>query len=126
MPHQCVRCSTFYEDGSHHIIDGCSCGGKLFFFVSKAKLEKAKQATSHLDQEQKQKIEDDVFEIIGEKSESDEPVVLDFESVNVVSPGRFELDLVNLFSTKKPLVYKLEDGKYMIDLASTFQKMKKK
>ena len=41
MPHQCVRCNTFYEDGSKAILAGCSCGGKLFFYVKKEKLEKA-------------------------------------------------------------------------------------
>ena len=30
MPHQCVRCNTFYDDGSNVILKGCSCGGRLF------------------------------------------------------------------------------------------------
>ena len=28
MPHQCVRCGEFYEDGSNQILSGCKCGGK--------------------------------------------------------------------------------------------------
>lgn len=32
MPHQCVRCNTFYEDGSEEILKGCKCGGKLFLY----------------------------------------------------------------------------------------------
>ena len=35
MPHQCVRCNAFFEDGADEILKGCSCGGKLFFFVKK-------------------------------------------------------------------------------------------
>ena len=31
MPHQCVRCNKFYDDGSIEIIKGCTCGGRLFF-----------------------------------------------------------------------------------------------
>jgi len=42
MPHQCVRCNTFYDDGAKEILHGCSCGARLFFYVRKEKLEKAK------------------------------------------------------------------------------------
>ena len=47
----------------------------------------------------------------------------DIESISVSKPGKYELDLVHLFDKKKPLVYKLADGKYVIDLASSFQKL---
>ncbi len=126
MPHQCVRCNTFYEDGSKEILQGCPCGGKLFFYVSKAKLQKAKHVTSGLSKAEKKQIETDIFEIIGEENDPEKPVILDFESIEVKGPGKFEIDLVNLFNKKQPLVYKLEDGKYLIDIATSFSKMKKK
>ena len=47
------------------------------------------------------------------------PVILDFESVRVIGSGKFEIDVVNLFRKDRPLIYKLEEGKYIIDLAST-------
>ena len=53
------------------------------------------------------------------------PIILDFESIKILSPGKYELDLVNLFNKKQPLIYKLEDGKYMIDLIETFKKITK-
>ena len=31
----------------------------------------------------------------------------------------FEIDVVNLFNKKRPLIYKIEEGKYLIDLATT-------
>jgi len=40
-----------------------------------------------------------------------------------LEPGKYQLDVVELFKGK-PLVYRLEDGKYIIDLASTFKKRK--
>ncbi len=126
MPHQCVRCNTFYEDGSKEILKGCSCGGKLFFYVSKEKLKKAKQVTSHLSLQEKKQIEADVFEIIGDERDRDRPVILDFESISIKGEGKYDLDLVNLFSKKQPVIYKLEDGKYLIDIAATFEKMRKK
>lgn len=123
MPHQCVRCGKFIEDGSAEILKGCnSCQGKLFFFIKKSKLEEMKaNPAPELTEKDKKQIEKDVVDIIGPDYSDDSPVVLNFESVNVSKPGKFELDLVSLFDSKKPLVYKLEDGKYMIDVATTFE-----
>ena len=53
--------------------------------------------------------------------EEEVPVILDLESVKVLGPGKFEIDVVNLFSKERPLIYKLEEGKYIIDLASTLK-----
>jgi predicted nucleic acid-binding Zn-ribbon protein len=49
--------------------------------------------------------------------------VLDLEAIRVKKPGQYELDLVHLFKGE-PLVFKLEDGKYMIDLVETFKRGK--
>ena len=54
--------------------------------------------------------------------DDDTPVILDLESIRVVGEGKFELDLVKLFNKKMPLIYKLEEGKYIIDLASTLHR----
>lgn len=78
--------------------------------------------TIELKQEEKQRIEKDVREMIGAEKE-DVPVILDLESVKVLGEGKFEIDVVNLFNKKRPLIYKLEEGKYIIDLASTLQKV---
>jgi len=123
MPHQCVRCGIFYNDGAEEILKGCSCKGKLFFYVKKSKLKKAKKVTEELSGEQKKEIESQVREIVGFQSE--EPVVLDFESINVLEPGKFEIDLVNLMNKEKPIVYKLDEGKYMIDVAESFKRNNK-
>jgi len=50
---------------------------------------------------------------------------LDFESIRVTGEGKFEIDLANLFNQKQPLVYKLEEGKYLIDLGKINPKEKK-
>ncbi len=119
MPHQCVKCSLLYEDGSETLLKGCGkCGGKFFFFIKKGFIEKAKEITKDLSDEQKREIEEDVLEILGDKND-DLPVVLDLETINVIEPGKYELDLVDMFKGK-PLVYRLEEGKYVIDIASSF------
>jgi predicted nucleic acid-binding Zn-ribbon protein len=124
MPHQCVRCGTFYEDGAEEILKGCSCGAKLFFYVKQEKLDKARQMTAKLSDDEKHQIEKDVLDIVGIQPDEDSSVVLDIESVNVYQPGKFEIDLVKLFDKDKPLVYKLEEGKYVIDVAESFMRSK--
>jgi len=127
MPHQCVRCNKFYEDGSTEIINGCGCGGKLFFYVKKSKLEKAKQMANdvRLTESEKNQIEEDALELAGDDIEEGEPVILDFEAVKMDKPGKYEIDLVRLFS-KEPLVYNFGDGKYKIDVAQTFRNVSSK
>ena len=122
MPHQCVRCGTIYDDGAGEILKGCSCGAKLFFFIKKKHLEESKELITNLSHEEKTQMEHDVFELVGAKPEGEKPVVLDFESVRVLKPGQYLLDLVNLFKKDQPLVFKLADGKYIIDIPGTFKK----
>lgn len=126
MPHQCVRCNTFYDDGNEAILKGCSCGAKLFFFIKKERLEKIKKAAEEAPPatvEERKQIEQDVYNVLGVE-EPEEPVVLDLESVRVLKPGKYELDLVQLFKGE-PLIFKLADGKYIIDVAETFRRMRK-
>ena len=127
MPHQCVRCNTFYDDGSSAILKGCSCGGRLFFYIKKEKLAQAKEitATVKLSDEEKVQIEHDVYDMMGADIEQDEPVVLDLEAIRIVRPGQYELDLVHLFKGD-PIVFKLDEGKYVIDLIESFKSLRKK
>ena len=124
MPHQCVRCNTFYDDGAKEILSGCSCGARLFFFIRKEKLEQVRQEKLlELPKEEAKKVEEDVLSVIGAE-EKDAPVVLDLESIRVLKPGKYELDLVHLFKGE-PLIFKIAEGKYIIDVAETFRRMKK-
>ena len=122
MPHQCVRCSSMYEDGATELLQGCKCGGKFFFYMKKQDIKTVQEMTVKLTTEDKQQMESDALDLVGEKKPS-MPVVLDLESIRVLKPGKFEIDLVDLFKGK-PLVYKLEDGKYIIDIVSTFNSTK--
>ena len=89
-------------------------------FGKKKDIEKAKELTVDLTKEDKQQIEKDVKEIIGDQADDNQPVILELENIRILKPGKYELDLVDLFKGR-PLVYKLEDGKYMIDLISGFE-----
>ena len=123
MPHQCVKCSIFYDDGADELLKGCSCGAKLFFYIRKEKYALIKDQLSEikLNDEQKDQIEKDARDIVGDKIEPELPVILDLESIRVDGPGQYQLDLVHLFN-KAPMVIRMGEGKYVIDIAQTFKR----
>ena len=121
MPYKCVHCSEVYKDGSDAVLKGCTCcGSKFFFYIRADKLKEImekKESEPELTKEEKNQMEDDVRDIAG-VTDAETPVFLDFESVKIIKPGKYLLDLAKLFEIGKPKVYKLEDGKYIVDLAS--------
>ena len=119
MPHQCVKCGNLYDDAARELLKGCTCGAKFFFFVKKENIEEMQKESEKLKPSEKDEIVEDIMEIIGPDFDSSMPVVLNLESIRIKKPGKFELDLVKLFKGAH-LVYKVEEGKYFIDLPSTF------
>src|SRR3989338_413286 len=123
MAYRCVHCSETYRDGSEEILNGCACGSKFFFYMKDEKYQEIlRQKASAgdipvLSEEEKIQIEQDVREIAGLETDTSVPVFLDFESIKIVKPGKYLLDLAKLFSQTKPHVYQLEDGKYIVDLS---------
>ncbi len=122
MPHQCVRCNTIYPDGAEELLKGCNCGGRFFFYVKDKHLKEAEKIIHKLSDKEKQQIEKDVLDIAG-VTEDNKPVILDLETVRILKPGKYELDVVKLFKGES-LVYRLEDGKYIIDLLATFKNLR--
>lgn len=112
-----------YGDGAKELIQGCGCGGRFFFFT-KGSVEDVREVTEGLTENDKQQIEKDVTDIIGPDFDQSKPVILDLESIKIAKPGKYEIDLVRLFKGK-PVIYKLEDGKYIIDIATSFKLMRK-
>lgn len=129
MGHRCVHCGKMYPDGAKELLTGCSCGSRFFYFIKNEFIEKGNKKIQEdiqikieeMNKFDKVKMESDVRDIIGIAEQEEIPVILDLESIRVLGPGKFELDIVNLFNKKRPLIYKLEEGKYIIDLASTLK-----
>jgi len=115
-----------YGNGAAELLEGCSCGAKVFFFIKQSKLEESRRITEQLTVQEKKRIERDVLDLVGvnKKSKHEAPVILDFESIRVHKPGSYELDLVNLFK-KQPLIYRLGEGKYVMDLPESFRQAAK-
>jgi len=122
MPHQCVRCSRILPMANKELLEGCAdCGGRFFFYIRDDQLERIKANPIEMPDVDKQTVEKDIREMAGIQDET-APVILDIESVRAVGPGKFEIDVVNLFRKDRPLIYKLEEGKYIIDLSSTLSR----
>lgn len=133
MPHRCVHCSRIIPPGSKELLEGCaSCKGKFFYYIREEQMERilSKQRNPEVEEiialpeEEIKQVEQDIREIAGIKEE-DVPVILDLESIRVTGEGKFEIDLVNLFRKDRPLIYKMEEGKYIIDLSTTLKHSEK-
>ncbi len=121
MSHQCVNCGNLFDNKSEKILTGCDCGGKLFFFIkNNASIKKSSEDLIKLTTKDKKQIEKDVYDLIGNELDKDKPIVLDLETIKILKPGKYELDLVSLLK-KKPLIFKLQEGKYVIDLTESFK-----
>ena len=124
MPHQCVKCSRVIPTGSRELLEGCKqCKGHFFFYIRDDQLKNFREKLVEIPAEEKKRVEEDIREIVGIEDEN-APVVLDVESIKVSGEGKFELDIVKLFRKDIPIVYKLEEGKYVIDISSMAKQSK--
>ena len=83
-----------YEDGAEEVLKGCNCGSRFFFFVSKEKLEKIKTFTVSLTDNDRNQIERDVKDMIGDILD-EKIVVLDLENIKILKPGQYEISLID-------------------------------
>jgi predicted nucleic acid-binding Zn-ribbon protein len=113
MPHQCLNCGAVYGNTSDVILKGCpKCGGKLFIYLKKLP---EKEEEIELSKEEKDLILKEV-ENISEIKDTDKPVILKLENVKVIKSGKYEIDINQLLRKEKPVIYKIQEGTYVIDL----------
>lgn len=129
MPSRCTRCGKMHPNDAPYLLQsGCdSCGSRFFFFVRDSLLAQAEEDISSLTPEEVAQIENDIRFIVSETDreiEDDETVVLDFEAICVIKPGKYHIDLTNLFS-QRPIVIRVGSGRYEIDLATIIDRLKK-
>jgi len=129
MPSRCTKCGKMHPDDASYILEkGCdNCGSRFFFFVKEDSLRQAEEDISKLSRKDVEEIESDIRFIVSERDmeiEKDETVVLDFEAIHVIKPGKYRIDLTNLF-TQRPIVIRIGSGKYEIDLTTIMHKIGK-
>lgn len=118
MPHRCLRCGNVYNDKSMEIITGCSCSSKLFLYVRDEKKDEKKNNKKDNKEikNNKEEIKQEIKKLI---KDNESPVILDIETIRIVKPGKYEIDLQKLMA-RRQIVFKLAEGKYYIDLVSGF------
>ncbi|MCH7850995.1 MAG: hypothetical protein IH845_05115 [Nanoarchaeota archaeon] len=114
-----MHCSKIISIGSKEILEGCGeCGGKFFFYIRDEQVAKIREAREipipEFNTVDKNQVESDVRSILKIEDES-KPVILDLESIRVLNPGSFEIDIVSLMN-RRPVIFKLQEGKYLIDI----------
>lgn len=128
MPNKCTNCGKIHADDADYLLSGCdSCGSKFFFYVSESHLKDVQIDVEKLSKGELKEIEKDVRDILVDKKikgGADEIVILDVESIRVLAPGKYEIDIVNLFN-QRPIVIKVGIGKYEIDISSIATKRSK-
>jgi predicted nucleic acid-binding Zn-ribbon protein len=127
MPNKCARCGKIHPDDADYLLKGCDkCGSKFFFYVRQEVMKNVEMEIDKLTPKEIEEIERDVRDIVEpENIEKDETVVLDLEAIRVVKPGKYVIDVANLF-TQKPIVIRSSPGKYELDLSVLLGRLKKR
>ena len=118
MPSKCTKCGKVHSDDAPYLLKGCDkCGSKFFFYFREGLMPVAERDINKLNKRQMNEIEHDIRSIIPKDMDNKETVVLDLEAIRVIKPGKYKIDVTNLFN-QKPIVIRLGPGKYKLDLSA--------
>ncbi|MDY6965065.1 MAG: Zn-ribbon domain-containing protein [Halobacteriota archaeon] len=110
MPHKCTKCGKIFKDGDKQILSGCpECGWNKFLYL---KEEAAKNICK------------DIEALLQEEKKPDTPILDRLESVRILGPGSYELNIKALLERDEIVVALKEDGRYIIHLPSVFSRKK--
>ncbi len=139
MPHKCTRCEGVFRDGAAIILNGCpKCGWNKFLYVRDEMAQPAGSAgqtgNTSIPPAASQFIKE-VDELLGNKQAHPEPkdskverkteeVGERVESVRILSPGSYELNLDSIMKRDEIVMALKEDGTYIVHLPSVFHKKK--
>lgn len=140
MPHKCTKCESIFKDGAAIILNGCpKCGWNKFLYVREANTPEPQPGkiispTGTIPKAASKFIKE-VDEILGNaapvkpepaasKEMKSEEVGNRVESVRILSPGSYELNLESLLEREEIVMALKEDGTYIVHLPSVFKKKK--
>ena len=126
MPHKCTKCGREYKDGSTEILKGCgSCGNKKFLYVREGEANDdvlEEKTISEIAEETKQ----EVLEVVEPKQKKEVEMYDRVETIRIVSPGSYELNLEKMAQGDERIVSVGKEGSYIIDLMSMAKEDPKK
>jgi predicted nucleic acid-binding Zn-ribbon protein len=144
MPHKCTKCESIFRDGAAIILNGCpKCGWNKFLYVrdENTPLPEKTQMPAGSIPPAASKFIKEVDELLGNKAVPPQPIPKDVpkelkvetkpeevgervESVRILSPGSYELNLDSIMKRDEIVMALKEDGTYVVHLPSIFQKKK--
>ena len=142
MPHKCTKCEHIFEDGAEVILSGCpNCGWNKFLYVqgkNASPEEEGGEEEPQVSEEDvvaegaetvsQEKLIKEVDEVLGLPEEK--PAAAEegerVESVRILGPGSYELNLDSLLGRKELVVALKEEGTYALHLPSVFKDKKEK
>jgi predicted nucleic acid-binding Zn-ribbon protein len=135
MPHKCTRCENIFRDGAAIILNGCpKCGWNKFLYVRDEQTGDQPVAPDGSIPPAASKFIKEVDELLGNKSvpvlkenkeeKKKEEIGERVESVRILSPGSYELNLDSIMKREEIVMALKEDGTYIVHLPSVFQKKK--
>ncbi len=120
MPHSCVKCNQILPDQSESVLNGCSCGSRIFYFVKTdapfAPIKFKTEEKANID-ETKQDSTIQIPEQLIELSKN-KVIVIDQdgpENIKVLEPGSYELNVAALFKGD-PVILKTDADVYYVKL----------
>jgi len=125
MPHKCTQCGREFEDGSTKILKGCpSCGGKKFLYIREAERHDDVLKEKTIDEIVRETGEE-VLEVKQDRQKRDEIEVFErIESIRILSPGSYELNIEKLAQSDEVVVGLEKEGRYVVDILSMARKKK--
>lgn len=105
MPHRCTKCGKLYADGDMRLLNGCECGNNKFLYVPK---EKEAVKPEEVAKELKKEL-----------------LRFGIESIRIIAPGQYEINLEKLLEREEIIIALEEDGRYIIHLPSLLKKKPK-
>jgi predicted nucleic acid-binding Zn-ribbon protein len=124
MPHKCTRCGREFKDGSTDILKGCpSCGGKKFLFIREEHRHRDVLEEKTI-QEIATETKEEVLEVTGTPETAPDPRGR-VESIRILAPGSYELNLKKLAETGDMVVGVGKDASYLVDIPSMGKDEKK-
>lgn len=125
MPHKCARCGKIYEDNAIELMNGCTCGARVFLFL-REKADRSKEET--IEKLKGQELEKSDLEWLDKRlgkglEKADKTIHLDVENLLRLGKGKYRLNIASLMKGE-PLVIKVRDGVYYIDIPYSMRKKK--
>ena len=103
VAHRCTKCGKLYPSGDMRLLSGCECGNNKFLYVpderGETKVEKVEEIKKEFTQ-------------------------MGIESVRILSPGRYEINIEKLLEGEGIIIALQEDGRYIIHLPSLLKRRK--